>query len=127
MNLAEAARGRDNNFHLIRFLAALAVLYGHCYPLTGSGQAAPLADWLGLDIGTLAVDVFFVTSGYLVTASLRHDIDGLSARFGVSFEQACHRLSTLQRREDLPAPLQTPIKRIVLAGRSSYFCPTCQK
>lgn len=29
--------------------------------------------------------------------SVRHDIDRLSRRFGVSFEQACHRLSTLQR------------------------------
>jgi predicted transcriptional regulator len=28
---------------------------------------------------------------------LRHDIDILAARFGVSFEQACHRLATLQR------------------------------
>ena len=28
---------------------------------------------------------------------LRHDIDRLSRRFNVSFEQACHRLSTLQR------------------------------
>jgi XRE family transcriptional regulator, fatty acid utilization regulator len=28
---------------------------------------------------------------------LRHDIDRLRLRFGVSFEQACHRLSTLQR------------------------------
>ncbi|MFW2851496.1 helix-turn-helix domain-containing protein [Sphingomonas sp. TX0543] len=28
---------------------------------------------------------------------LRHDIDRLCRRFGVSFEQACHRLSTLQR------------------------------
>lgn len=30
-------------------------------------------------------------------ASLRHDIDALSARFGVSFEQACNRLASLQR------------------------------
>jgi predicted transcriptional regulator len=29
---------------------------------------------------------------------LRHDIEALAARFGVSFEQACHRLSTLQRQ-----------------------------
>ena len=29
--------------------------------------------------------------------ALRHDIDRLARRFGVSFEQACHRLSTLQR------------------------------
>ncbi len=30
-------------------------------------------------------------------ASLRHDMDALSARFGVSFEQACNRLCSLQR------------------------------
>ncbi|HQT46133.1 MAG: XRE family transcriptional regulator [Acidocella sp. 20-63-7] len=28
---------------------------------------------------------------------LRYDVDALAARFGVSYEQACHRLSTLQR------------------------------
>ena len=27
--------------------------------------------------------------------ALRHDMEALAARFGVSFEQACHRLSTL--------------------------------
>jgi predicted transcriptional regulator len=30
--------------------------------------------------------------------SLRYDIERLQARFGTSFEQVCHRLSTLQRR-----------------------------
>ena len=35
---------------------------------------------------------------FLATAaSLRHDMDAIAARFGVSYEQACHRLSTLQR------------------------------
>ena len=29
--------------------------------------------------------------------ALRHDVDALAARFGVSVEQACHRLSSLQR------------------------------
>lgn len=29
---------------------------------------------------------------------LRHDVEHLAMRFGVSFEQACHRLSTLQRK-----------------------------
>jgi predicted transcriptional regulator/DNA-binding XRE family transcriptional regulator len=29
--------------------------------------------------------------------ALRHDVEALAARFGVTFEQACHRLSTLQR------------------------------
>jgi predicted transcriptional regulator len=32
-----------------------------------------------------------------VARRVRHDIDRLCQRFGVSFEQACHRLSTLQR------------------------------
>lgn len=30
-------------------------------------------------------------------AELRHDVEGLAARFGVNFEQACHRLCSLQR------------------------------
>ncbi len=30
-------------------------------------------------------------------SELRHDVEGLAARFGVSFEQVCHRLSSLQR------------------------------
>ncbi len=37
-------------------------------------------------------------------SQLRHDIDALCARFAVSFEQACHRLSTLQRREARGVP-----------------------
>jgi predicted transcriptional regulator/DNA-binding XRE family transcriptional regulator len=37
-------------------------------------------------------------AAFLATArALRHDVDGLAARFGVSFEQVAHRLSTLQR------------------------------
>jgi XRE family transcriptional regulator, fatty acid utilization regulator len=31
--------------------------------------------------------------------TVRHDIDRLAQQFGVSFEQACHRLSTLQRED----------------------------
>jgi predicted transcriptional regulator/transcriptional regulator with XRE-family HTH domain len=37
-------------------------------------------------------------------ASLRHDMEALAARFGVSFEQACHRLSTLQRPDARGVP-----------------------
>lgn len=36
--------------------------------------------------------------------ALRHDIDRLCQRFGVSFEQACHRLSTLQRSGERGIP-----------------------
>ena len=36
LTLAERARGRDNNFHLVRMLAALLVLVSHSWPLTGT-------------------------------------------------------------------------------------------
>jgi predicted transcriptional regulator/transcriptional regulator with XRE-family HTH domain len=42
---------------------------------------------------------------YLAAAqALRHDVDVLAARFCVSFEQACHRLSTLQRPSERGIP-----------------------
>src|SRR5277367_5057569 len=34
---------------------------------------------------------------HAAASELRHDMEAIAARFGVSFEQACHRLSTLQR------------------------------
>jgi len=36
--------------------------------------------------------------------ALRHDMEAVAARFGVSFEQACHRLSTLQRSGERGVP-----------------------
>jgi peptidoglycan/LPS O-acetylase OafA/YrhL len=69
--LADVARGKDNNFNLIRIIAALAVLVTHSFALaTGSADAEPLKASLDMTMGTIAVDVFFVTSGFLVTSSL---------------------------------------------------------
>jgi len=71
MRLSQFAHGRDNNFNLIRIVAALAVLVTHSFVLpTGSRETQPLRDTLGMTMGSIAVDVFFVTSGFLVTASL---------------------------------------------------------
>jgi hypothetical protein len=54
----------------------------------------------------------------LATArALRYDIDLLSHHFGVSFEQACHRLSTLQRPGDKGVPLW--LVRVDVAGNVS--------
>ncbi|MHB1303867.1 MAG: helix-turn-helix domain-containing protein [Acidiphilium sp.] len=37
-------------------------------------------------------------------SALRHDVEHLAMRFGVSYEQACHRLSTLQRQGERGVP-----------------------
>lgn len=71
MKLGDYAQGRDNNFNLIRIIAALAVLVTHSFVLTsGSDEMEPLRKGYGLTIGSIAVDVFFITSGFLVTSSL---------------------------------------------------------
>ncbi|WP_186134203.1 acyltransferase family protein [Burkholderia gladioli] len=65
---AAHARALDN-FDAIRLIAALVVLYGHAYPLTGS----ELPPMFGNEVATLAVKVFFAISGYLVIESWRRD------------------------------------------------------
>ncbi len=68
--LSEYATSRDNNFNLIRFAAASLVLYTHSFALTtGSGDAEPLRGSIGMTWGSIAVDVFFITSGFLITNS----------------------------------------------------------
>lgn len=59
----------DNNFDLFRLFAASLVLFSHCYPLCASGYE-PVSVLTGVDTGGgLAVAMFFVISGYLITAS----------------------------------------------------------
>jgi peptidoglycan/LPS O-acetylase OafA/YrhL len=65
-SIAEVAKGRDNNFNLVRFLAASLVILHHAKPniqvfatLTGGRESA----------GSLAVLFFFVISGFLITQS----------------------------------------------------------
>lgn len=69
-SLAAYAVRKDNNFNLLRLLAASIVILGHSYALTGRAGEEPLLHLAGkLDFGTLAVDIFFVISGFLVTKS----------------------------------------------------------
>jgi peptidoglycan/LPS O-acetylase OafA/YrhL len=71
MTLSSYIKGRDNNFNIIRIIAALCVLVTHSFALViGTGDAEPFIGTLGMTIGSIAVDVFFITSGFLVTASL---------------------------------------------------------
>ena len=70
-SLSNYKDSRDNNFNLLRFVAAFLVLISHSFPLaTGSGTSEPLKTALGIEFGHIAVDVFFITSGFLITGSL---------------------------------------------------------
>jgi len=70
-SLADYSGGRDNNFNALRLIAATMVLVSHSYALsTGHREVEPLHALLGFTLGELAVDVFFVASGFLVAGSL---------------------------------------------------------
>lgn len=60
---------RDNNYNLLRFLAAASVIVSHAFPMSGL-ESDPLERLVGFSLGHLAVDTFFVVSGFLVTSSL---------------------------------------------------------
>ena len=80
---AEALRGPTiaacwdtgrNNFNLLRLVAAWLVVYGHAWAITGT----PGTDLVGRltqfkFAGGVAVDMFFVISGFLIAASLQRN------------------------------------------------------
>ncbi|MEM6900489.1 MAG: acyltransferase [Pseudomonadota bacterium] len=75
--LDDISQGRDNNLHLIRLLAASAVLVGHCWPLLyGAGVHDPFSNLLrpispfARGVPGIAVYIFFFLSGFLVTKSM---------------------------------------------------------
>lgn len=61
----------NNNFNLLRLIAALTVMFTHSYAMVGSGlrfERDVTIHW-GTGVGGLAVHVFFIISGYLITQS----------------------------------------------------------
>ncbi|KAB8054804.1 acyltransferase family protein [Janthinobacterium rivuli] len=65
----------NNNFDIMRLIAALMVIVGHAYPIVGEKNLQdPLLGILHFDYsGSLAVKFFFFLSGLLVTDSLLKD------------------------------------------------------
>ena len=65
----------NNNFTILRLIAALSVLFGHAYILSnGVNQGEDfisnfLVKYYGESLPSIAVDIFFVISGYLIVAS----------------------------------------------------------
>jgi peptidoglycan/LPS O-acetylase OafA/YrhL len=69
-SFAELDRDRNNNFDFLRLALSVAVIFSHCYLLTGS-TAEPfnrLVHGQAL-LGWTAVNFFFAISGYLITSS----------------------------------------------------------
>ncbi|NOD99466.1 acyltransferase family protein [Ruegeria sp. HKCCD6228] len=69
--IADRSDGRDNNFNLIRILAAGGVLVSHAYPLSWGGAVGqPFESTLhGLSLGMVCVWIFFAISGFFITRS----------------------------------------------------------
>ncbi len=69
--MQECLDRKQDNFLLLRFLAAALVIYGHSYSITGGEGLPELFRTLGWGTysGAIAVDIFFVTSGFMVTGS----------------------------------------------------------
>jgi peptidoglycan/LPS O-acetylase OafA/YrhL len=65
--LSERSGSRANVFDVLRLTAAMAVLFSHCYPLTG--RAEPVQRVTGETLGDIGVSVFFAISGFLVARS----------------------------------------------------------
>lgn len=69
--LADGLARRVDNFLLLRMCAAAAVIYGHAHALVvthGERDLFVRMGW-GSYSGTIAVDLFFIVSGFLVTGS----------------------------------------------------------
>jgi len=81
--LADGAAQRDNNFNLMRLFAAWLVIYGHSYAVTASSDQDLVTRVVQFRFsGAIAVDMFFLISGFLIAASFeRHRLrDYLAAR-----------------------------------------------
>ncbi len=84
--LAEASAQEQDNFLLLRLIAASLVIYGHGNAISTNPGLPDLFLWLGWGSysGAIAVSAFFVISGFMITGSYarrRHFGGFLWARF----------------------------------------------
>ncbi|HJU25315.1 MAG TPA: short-chain fatty acyl-CoA regulator family protein, partial [Rhodanobacteraceae bacterium] len=105
--LSETLPRESRGFHMA---FQLALLEARDAVETVLSQAAPSSAEAGMliRVGLLnyvAGALLMPYAAFLSAARvLRHDVEALASRFGVSFEQACHRLSTLQRSDARGVP-----------------------
>lgn len=83
LTLSNVFKGRENNLTMIRLLAAFSVIYGHSYAVVkDAGVDCVSKATKGFAFsGGVAVDLFFIISGFLVTASI---INGGLKKYAIS-------------------------------------------
>ncbi len=90
----------SQRFQLAHQLVALALAHEIADVVHSAALRAPAArQLLSIGLANYAAGALLMPYARFreEARAVRHDIDQLRQRFGVSFEQACHRLSTLQR------------------------------
>ena len=71
LRLGSASDDSNNNLNLIRILLALSVLFSHSYAIVnGDAHTQPFYKTILMTPGTMAVDAFFLISGFLLTGSI---------------------------------------------------------
>lgn len=98
--LSETLPRESRGFHMAFQLALLEARDAVESVLTEAAPSTPEAAML-LRIGLLnyvaGALIMPYTAFHAAAGELRYDMEAIAARFGVSYEQACHRISTLQR------------------------------
>ena len=98
--LSEQLPRESQSFHLafqLVLLEARDALEAQLAAVAPSSTEAGALIRLGLLNYTAAAVLMPYERMRRAAMELRHDVEALAARFGVSFEQVCHRLSSLQR------------------------------
>ncbi len=73
-NELDQIKASNNSFNFLRFMAAMGVLYYHCYPLKfGAGTPDLFYRFIGIDAGNFCVSLFFILSGFLISRSFENN------------------------------------------------------
>jgi predicted transcriptional regulator/DNA-binding XRE family transcriptional regulator len=100
LHLSDMVPRESRGFYLAFQVALLEMrdtIEGIIEAATPSSAEAAALIRIGLLNYAAAALLMPYTAYHAAARTLRHDVEALAARFGVSFEQACQRLSSLQR------------------------------
>jgi len=78
MNKLDKFNKNNNNFDFVRLMAAIGVLFTHCFDLSDRASLEPLRLLDANSFSFYAVRIFFIISGYLITQSALNSSSALS-------------------------------------------------